>query len=225
MSQSSDVLHIESATSNGRRAAMAEHVSVLTDIYQEDVNIAVWHNKLADDVLSSITKVMAENSHLNVKISTTPESVAEELLANVPQLGNQKALCKYIELLVEMFCTLFELKSVGLRLAKLDKAMCPKFHVDHIPCRLVTTFCGVATQWLPDDCIDRSKLGAGSQNQPDDVSGVMLHSSNIQHLTAGDVALLKGEGWYNNENGGLIHRSPAVAGNEQRLLLTLDFID
>ncbi|NMU86574.1 DUF1826 domain-containing protein, partial [Vibrio parahaemolyticus] len=33
-----------------------------------------------------------------------------------------------------------------------------------------------------------------------------------------------GSGWEGNEATGLIHRSPHVADNERRLLLTLDFI-
>ncbi|GAL13442.1 hypothetical protein JCM19233_4444 [Vibrio astriarenae] len=37
--------------------------------------------------------------------------------------------------------------------------------------------------------------------------------------------LLKGESWYNNENMGLVHRSPAVPDGECRLLLTMDFSD
>lgn len=225
MSYSSNALNVELPTSPVRRASIADHTSVLTDIYQEDVNIAVWRNQLADDVSNNIAAVMLEKSRLNVKISVAPNHVAEELLAYAPQLAGKEALCQHIELLVEMFCTLFELKGVGLRLALLDNAMCPKFHVDKVPCRLVTTFSGVATQWLPHDCVNRTKLGAGSQNMPDETSGIMQHPNNIQHLAVGDIALLKGEGWYNNENCGLVHRSPVVANNEQRLLLTLDFIN
>ena len=34
---------------------------------------------------------------------------------------------------------------------------------------------------------------------------------------------LKGELWEGNETAGLVHRSPALAKDERRLLLTLDF--
>jgi hypothetical protein len=225
LSHSTNALRVEFPTSCVRRASIAPHTSVLTDIYHEDVNIAVWQNRLPDDLLNNITNLIIEESHVNIKIPVSPSSVAKALYNDKPQLRSQKALCQYIELLVDMFCTLFELKQAGLRLTLLDSAMCPKFHVDKVPCRLVTTLSGVATQWLPHDCIDRTKLGAGDQGLPDETSGVMQHPSNIQHLSVGDVALLKGEGWYNNENCGLVHRSPAVASNEKRLLLTLDFID
>jgi len=225
MSLSSNSHSIELSIPTIRRASIAENVSVLTDIYREDVNIAVWHNQLSNDIVSNITSIMLENTHLNIKTSVTPTCVSEELSACSSILKDKKALHEYIELLVEMFCTLFEINQVGLRLAILDQAMCPKFHVDNVPCRLVTTFSGVATQWLPHDCVDRTKLGAGSLGLSDEVSGIMQHPDNIQHLAVGDIALLKGEGWYNNENCGLVHRSPAVENNSRRLLLTLDFIN
>jgi hypothetical protein len=102
--------------------------------------------------------------------------------------------------------------------------MCPRFHFDRIPCRLVTTYQGAATQWLNNDVIDRDKLGAGSQGKPDEESGLLNNLSDINQLTRGDVALLNGEHWYKNEGAGLVHRSPPVADGERRLLLTLDFL-
>lgn len=132
-----------------------------------------------------------------------------------------------------MFCCLFDLGSAGLRLTALDRAMCPRFHVDKIPCRLVTTYQGIATEWLPHHHVDRSKLGAGSEGKSDEQSGLFQNLEDIQRLHQGEVALLKGEGWEGNEGAGLVHRSPAMpviadsvkmhAVSERRLLLTLDF--
>ena len=107
----------------------------------------------------------------------------------------------------------------------LDRSMCPKFHVDKVPCRLVTTLSGIATQWLDHQVVDRDKLGAGSNGLPDEESGLFERQSHINQLSVGDVALLKGEGWFDNEGAGLVHRSPALNSNDRRLLLTLDFID
>ena len=122
-----------------------------------------------------------------------------------------------------MFSTLFELKHVGLRLTLVDNAMCPKFHVDKVPCRLVTTFVGPATEWLKHENVDRTKLGSGSNGLPDEKSGIYTNPTDIEQLVSGDVALLKGEGWFNNEHAGLVHRSPSLPPNQKRLVLTLDF--
>jgi len=199
--------------------------SVLTDIYQEKTNVAIWRNQLSTEVISDINSIMNNASSLSVVLSSDPEQVIKHLTECASELSDKEALCNYIALLVDMFCTLFEINNVGIRLTLLEQAMCPKFHVDRIPCRLVTTFAGVGTEWLPHDKVDRSKLGAGSLGKPDETSGIMQDKHDIQYMTAGDVALLKGEGWYNNENAGAVHRSPALTNNDRRLLLTLDFMD
>ena len=122
-----------------------------------------------------------------------------------------------------MFCCLFDLKRVGLRLTTLHHAMCPRFHVDNIPYRLVTTYGGTGTQWLPHHVVDRRKLGTGNQGLSDDLSGLYKNGTTVEQLVCADVALLKDEGWQGNENAGLVHRSPALKPAEKRLLLTLDF--
>ena len=93
-----------------------------------------------------------------------------------------------------MFCCLFDLKRVGLRLTTLHHAMCPRFHVDNIPYRLVTTYGGTGTQWLPHQVVDRRKLGTGNQGLSDDLSGLYKNGTTVEQLVCAHVALLKDEG-------------------------------
>ncbi|ALU44154.1 DUF1826 domain-containing protein [Pseudoalteromonas rubra] len=208
-----------------RYAAISPEPNVLTDIYREDINLSVWQCTLTQALNSEVTNLLSNTSELQLSIAATPEQTIGELHAASALLVDKPALTEHLATLVDMFCTLFELKRAGLRLTILNKAMCPKFHVDHIPCRLVSTLGGVASQWLPHDTVDRSKLGAGSKGKKDHESGIYTSESDIQQLNAGDVALLKGSGWLGNEDGALVHRSPAPTAGEARLLLTLDFID
>ena len=94
--------------------------------------------------------------------------------------------------------------------------MCPRFHVDHVPLRLISTYAGVASEWLEVGGMDRRRLGE-AQAEPRD-------GERIQRLEAGWVALAKGEKWSGNEGAGLIHRSPTPPPGERRLLLTLDWL-
>ena len=105
-----------------------------------------------------------------------------------------------------------------------DNAMGPRFHTDRVPCRLVSTYHGVASEWLAHNLVDRSKLGRGNNGQPDADSGLFQSEEDISRLNIGDVAILKGESWEGNENAGLVHRSPQVPTNHKRFLLTLDYI-
>ena len=211
-----------------RKAAQSTNANVLPQIYNEDTNIVIWQRSAAEKLTKAVNTLIATSTLKPLELAVSPDDAFDQLIKELKPEDNNRdevnTLCEDIALLVEMFCCLFDLKRAGLRLKVLDKPMCPRFHVDKIPCRLVTTYHGVATQWLNHSDANRSKLGAGNLGKPDEESGLFKSLSNINQLQQGDVALLKGEYWDDNEGAGLVHRSPPVAANEQRLLLTLDFI-
>jgi len=207
-----------------RRAAQGQEPTVFTDIYQADTNIVIWQRELSATLQQAVTTLLAAHPTLQTAMTVTPQSVSSSL-RELLGAANPAELSENIAELVDMFCDLFALKRVGLRLRVLERAMCPKFHVDRVPCRLITTYQGVATEWLSHQVVDRTKLGTGSNGQSDSESGLFQHPHDIQQLNSGDVALLKGELWEGNENAGLVHRSPAPSVGERRLLLTLDFIN
>ena len=208
----------------GQTGSMFRHMSqdkqpmVLSDIYQEDINIAIWRRQKQ----FLVKEFLALNPTFQKEMILTPQ----DALSRINEFfdNNMTEVSEDIALLVDMFCYLFELKQAGMRLKVLDKAMCPKFHVDKVPCRLVTTYHGMATQWLPHELVDQTKLGWGCNGLPDSESGLYQSESDIQQLDCGDVALIKGTLWKGNENAGLVHRSPELIANEKRLILTLDFM-
>ena len=211
-----------------KRANESDTPEAFTDIYRDDTNIAIWQRKLSDELILAVNEILNTGERVRVAEAVTVESVNATLCNALGDTNAVRRLSEDITLLVDMFCCLFELKEVGLRLTALDRAMCPRFHFDRIPCRLVTTYHGVATEWLPHQLVDRSKLGAGNQGKSDEQSGLFESPDDIRQLSEGDVALLKGEFWHDNEGAGLVHRSPVQPEsllNERRLLLTLDFIN
>ncbi|MDC9724721.1 MAG: DUF1826 domain-containing protein [Gammaproteobacteria bacterium] len=215
---------IQSRSSDYRYAADSDDRTIFTDIYQEQNNIAIWRRDLPLNLQNYIAEFLAKGRTLQASINVTAENAQasiDELLGDT-QASNP--LSADIAELVDMYCYLFDLKQVGLRLTTLDRAMCPRFHVDKVPCRLVTSYLGQATEWLSHQDVDRTKLGAGNNGLSDEQSGIYQHPSDIQQLTTGDVALIKGERWEGNEGAGLVHRSPALSNGERRLLLTLDFM-
>lgn len=205
-----------------RRAAQGDEPGVLTDIYLEQSNMVIWKRELSETLKNSVDAFIKSNPNFQASMTVTPQTVLSSLSESLGDSA-QLELRENVAQLVEMFCYLFELKRAGLRLTVLNRAMCPKFHIDRIPCRLVTTFQGIATEWLPHQAVDRQKLGLGSNGKLDSESGLYKTANDIQQLNCGEVALLKGELWEGNENAGLVHRSPALPAGESRLLLTLDF--
>lgn len=189
------------------------HPSALADIYQDDVSMAIWQRDLDAKVIRYAEMLTAKVANVQKRFILQPSQVAAELSSELPLDRDRQAFVEDVGLVVDMFSCLFELEHVGVRLAVLQKAMCPKFHVDRVPCRLLCTYTGTATEWHDHDNVQRFDNGTLAP----------IPEATPNRLKAGDVALLKGEAWEGNEGRGLVHRSPYASDSERRLVLTLDF--
>lgn len=201
------------------RQSFGETPLALSDILNDGVNLAIWQRQLPLHI--------AEFGALLVALD---EPLAESLvieLSNedaVPNLRGLASSCRDLESydgfvadvswLVSAFACLLGAKRIGVRLRLLDKAMCPRFHVDHVPVRLITTYAGIGSQWLREGVMDRRTLSQADAEP----------TERIEQIHCGEVALLKGTKWHGNEGHGLIHRSPALKADERRLILTLDWL-
>lgn len=102
-----------------------------------------------------------------------------------------------------------------LRLQRLEDAGCPLFHVDRVPLRLLCVYVGAGTEWLPEDALDRARLGTGSNASVRDWSAV-------QCIGRGHVAVMKGDSFPGNTGRGLVHRSPEASSARPRILAAID---
>ncbi|WPC05189.1 DUF1826 domain-containing protein [Pseudomonas benzenivorans] len=203
------------------RQVAGEQMQVLTEVLRDDVNLAVWQRRLEPRVASFAAQLLATGAPL--AHSLTLELAAEDaepdlrgLLAGFDELPGCQAFHADVAWLVRAYACLLDARLIGLRLRALDRAMCPRFHVDRVPLRLVTSYAGGGSQWLKEGVLPREGLGqAAAEGQV----------APIEQLESGHVALLKGEGWLGNEGRGLIHRSPQPVPGQRRLLLTLDWLE
>ena len=214
---------IQETTLFDRYAIESHNAGVLADIYQDNVNIAIWKRSLRSNILKAAERVLNAKQGFLFAASVTPKDTFDGLYNALGANNDAELISADVTKMVDMFCCLFDLKQAGLRLTALESAMCPRFHVDRVPCRLVTTYSEIATQWLAHQDVDRSKLGTGNKGKSDEESGIYQSRDDINQLSCGQVALLKGESWLGNVGGGLVHRSPSLGNSQKRLLLTLDF--
>ncbi|UVM50431.1 DUF1826 domain-containing protein [Pseudomonas sp. B21-015] len=193
----------------------------LTGILDDGVNLGLWQRQLPAHIadfgrlLLSLNEPLAESLSLEMP-SEDAEPNLHGLASGFSDLEGYEGFISDVSWLVSAFACLLGAQRIGLRLRVLDKAMCPRFHVDHVPVRLITTYAGIGSQWLKEGAMDRRQLGKPDAEPQDD--------SLIQQIASGEVALLKGEKWHGNEGFGLIHRSPQPAPGERRLILTLDWL-
>ena len=197
--------------------------TILSRIYEDNINMSVWRRKLNHEIRQASKHITEKEPHLRATIKVTPKNAITLIEKKIDNVKETAPLVYDVSSLVERFCKLFEIKDAILKLTVLHESMCPRFHVDSLPCRLITTYTGKATEWLQHEYVNRNRLGTGNRGKPDDKSGLFKSVKDINRLATGDVAIMKGENWIDNKGRGLVHRSPYVDNGNSRLLVSLDF--
>lgn len=199
--------------------ARCSTANALSAIRRSGVNLAVWRRRLPAAISKQCVQ-LAENDWPSFQLATTPDEVATDLAAALPSRWTAGPLLDDIVHLVTVYAGILGCSAIRLRLDSLSGDGCRFFHVDYVGVRLLCTYQGAGTQWVPDGAVTRSALGRG------DNGAVLPDPRRIQALRAGHVALLKGEAWPGNRGRGLVHRSPpADLSGARRLLLCLDHDD
>ncbi len=199
--------------------------AVFTSLYDSEINLCVWQRELADEVTQYSEYLLQQYPHATeIRLSATLKELGQALEKQLPAHIQRQAFIDNVIILADMLICLLGAKAVGLRLCVTGTATCPRFHVDKLGCRLITTYSGPATEWLENADIDRSKLGPGAEGKADCESGLYSQESAIYQLSHGDVALLKGELWPGNHKRGIVHRSPTIPTGLKRLFVTMDAI-
>lgn len=218
MSAASVALPINIAPPSEPHWAIGDDLGALADIFDDAVTIAIMRRTLGTALRNSIEAQCGEHHWQLSWIGTPGPAMEQQLAGQLPAPDLAQALLADVRLLAEATACLFEVERVAIRVRLLQAAMCPRFHCDNLPVRLVSTYLGPGSQWLPEAALDRDGLGVPKPGQPEAVRDAQA----IQQLMPGEVALLKGGGWVGNEGRGLVHRSPAVLAKQKRLLLTID---
>jgi hypothetical protein len=199
--------------------AFAQDIEVLPRIFDDHITLAVMQRRLDPTLTLAVRAQLSGTRSLEWHWRGAPgQAMQQDLQRHLPAPEAGTALVEDVGHIAEAMAYLFSTDTIGIRLRTLEGAMCPRFHVDNLAVRLVTTYAGPASEWLPEHAVNRAGLGAPSPDKPD----IVADPAAIQRLGVGDLALLKGCGWIGNEERGLVHRSPQPAEGERRLLLALD---
>lgn len=163
-------------------------------IFEDAVNLVVWSR--AGTPLPDVARLIDRPPRRLMRAIRTqtisPDAVSHALDLDI--CPSETGFATDLARLIELFATLTDAESVGIRLEATDRQTCPKWHTDSVGLRLMTTYAGPGTEWLD---------GAATRR-----------------ASTGDVLVAKGELWP-SAPGACVHRSPDPQG-ATRLLLTLD---
>ena len=100
---------------------------------------------------------------------------------------------------------------------------CRKIHTDYVSLRLLCTYAGPGTEWVPNADLVRENLGRTDVDVDAANRSVIRRGAVLRSCAPGELLLLKGEAYPGNSSWGAAHRSPPIeARGESRLVLKLD---
>lgn len=197
-----------------KNAVLARHQEAMQDIHLPDKNIAIYQRDIAP-LQSELAALRTEPIECRANGST------EMVLAMVrnyfaQHLPNHSALLEDVKALFTLFGAVTGTDSFRLLLTTVSTNMCRKFHTDINDLRLLCTYLGPGTLWLPDEAVDLKALQTtGSKRY------IVKDHQLIQQAQTGDVVLLKGA-LYPDANP-ILHRSPVIEDQGlKRLFLRID---
>ncbi len=181
----------------------------LVEIFDPGVQVCTWQREI-DPAIETYLSQLHPTGELQVL--ETVSLAAQPKLDCLPAGPIRASLMEDLSLLCEVVCELLGCAAVGLRLARVGRAMCPGWHVDRVGIRLVCTYQGPGTQWLDDQDVDRRDLHPGR-----------MREGAFTQAVPGEIVLLKGVLWQGNDTFGAVHRSPGLGSSTSlRTLITLD---
>ncbi|RMB01915.1 uncharacterized protein DUF1826 [Eilatimonas milleporae] len=117
-------------------------------------------------------------------------------------LRDMVAICR-------LFCAMLDSEAVGFRLG--TQRTCRRYHMDDVPFRLLVTYRGRGTEWLPGEAVDLHAYETGAPNEE-----IVRDPDNLETLNPWDIAVFRGA------PNGLLHRTPEAALSGGSILMRLD---
>ena len=197
-------------------AAIGQSPQILQDIHIKSKNIAIYQRHI--EALNKELKQIQEQT-IECRVKGTAEEILPILQAYFAKhLNGCNALLADITKLLNFFQQLSQATSFRLLLATISTNMCRRFHTDINDLRMLCTYIGQGTLWVPDEVVNHRATAKGSNED------MVLDEQQIQQVNTGDVIILKGA-LYEDANP-ILHRSPSIEKHgEKRLLLRIDTND
>lgn len=150
------------------------------------------------------------NSNINNNLYLSRNDSLDNLFLGLTGEKQEVISCKLkIKLLINFYFEIHfnKLDKVNVKFYTTESPDCTKYHIDYVGLRLITTFVGPTTNVLHNQYVKKENENISFIDRP--VS-----------IFPGDVLLMKGKNWPENENNAVYHKSPN--SNLKRLIFSID---
>ncbi len=203
-----------------RTHQISDRPDVLQEIVNPDANITIWERPVQAEINRELTGLGPRDlrdKRIPTSGATFGTDVRTFMLASGLDLNDFPHFLEDLQRLADIFFSISKDLDVCFRLVTTDEDDCRRFHVDYRQLRMLCTYQGPGTEWLPEAQVNREELEGGGPNER------IIRFGEASHLSPFSVGLMKDDAWPGNKGFGLVHRSPPVAGSGQmRVMFCLD---
>ena len=167
-------------------------------------NASLFFKQLLKISFNITGEIYKETATINIK-DLLSDKLPKKIKNNVfyqPWIEDMANLC-------EMFCITEKSSYISFSIS--SHRGCRRYHIDNVPLRLLVTYAGQGTEWLPDEFANKRAYANGEPNEK-----IIKDISKKQFIGEWDIALFKGG------PEGLLHRTPDSALNNNSILMRLD---
>lgn len=198
-------------------AIISTNTKDLKDIHQNSKNIGIYNRDI-----THLKETLRELSKISVHYQST--GTTDEIGRSLDNyldmhLDKPSSILEDIQYLLQLFESISTASQFRLSLETVSTNMCRRFHADYNVLRLLCTYMGDGTLWLPDQAIDFVAYHKGKCNDE-----IVKDEHLIQQIATGSVCILKGAKYADDRP--ILHRSPNIENkSSQRILLRIDAIN
>ncbi|HEY0468824.1 MAG TPA: DUF1826 domain-containing protein, partial [Polyangiaceae bacterium] len=178
-------------------------------IHEPRVSVAIWERQLPPVVER---KLASWGARAPLAFDALLDSASYDISRAVRDVDEELRawLVDDMALLVEHFLSLAEVSRFRLHFGAVPTDQCRKFHVDYFRLRMVTTYAGPGTEWLPETAVNRAELEPSPELAHEANRRIVKSFDAVRQAGAGDVVLLKGAYFGSGSSHAAVHRSPPI---------------
>ena len=186
------------------------------------VNLALWERTVPtalEHYLDHCIPTELPDTRFGCRGDQIADAIRDEVHACADDpLGRQLLVADLVQLGSD-YARLVDSGRLSVRIERIDTDLCTKYHCDASGLRLLSTYRGPGTCWVPNNAVRRDRMGQYGDNLD-----IVPDPTLVQQFPRFAVGLLKGEGaGKGHHDPAIVHRSPSIYGTGHvRLLFCLE---
>lgn len=198
-----------SASPESDRHLVGREPDVLEQIRDGSLSVVIWERRLPRGVRDALRR-WAVQEPPRFEGFASDAAWIDAALQGCASSPARTFLAQDLRLLVQRFRILTGTGSVKISFGPVTGDQCRKFHADYQRLRLITTYLGPGTEWLPEHAVRRDALFEPPACSVTANQLIVRDPSEVRRAHAGDVLLLRGHDGVTGAGLGAVHRSPPI---------------